>query len=44
MSASPAISIRPEWQPGIGMRSLEMRARQIGASLDWQDLHDAAGN
>ncbi len=32
-----------EWQPGIGMRSLEMRARQIGASLEWQDIMDAGG-
>lgn len=40
-SPSPPVA---EWQPGIGMRSLEMRARQIDASLDWQDLHDAAGN
>lgn len=32
-----------EWQPGIGMRSLEMRARQIGATLAWEDLRDAAG-
>lgn len=32
-----------EWQPGIGMRSLEMRARQIGAYLEWQDILDAGG-
>lgn len=31
------------WQPGIGMRSLEMRARQIGATLAWEDLPDAGG-
>lgn len=38
--ASPPVA---EWQPGIGMRSLEMRARQIGASLEWQDILDASG-
>lgn len=38
--ASPPVS---EWQPGIGMRSLEMRARQIGARLEWQDILDADG-
>lgn len=32
-----------DWQPGIGMRSLEMRARQIGATLEWQDILDANG-
>lgn len=38
--ASPPVA---EWQPGIGMRSLEMRARQIGAILEWQDIIDGAG-
>lgn len=32
-----------DWQPGIGMRSLEMRARQIGASIEWQDIVDSTG-
>lgn len=32
-----------DWQPGIGMRSLDMRARQIGAKLEWQDIADATG-
>lgn len=32
-----------DWVPGIGMRSLEMRARQIGASLEWSDIGDGAG-
>lgn len=31
------------WRAGTGMRSLDMRAQQIGARLEWMDVTDANG-
>ncbi|MES1944626.1 signal transduction histidine kinase-like protein [Salinisphaera sp. PC39] len=29
------------WRPGVGMRSLQMRARQLGGTIAWRDIeHD----
>lgn len=33
-----------QWKAGVGVRNLQMRAAQIGATLHWEDLQDAGGD